>query len=91
MIGKLEKQTSMFGAQALQRQVYVSGRVKSMNESVYYNIDAIHSAINENQQICFRYFDYDIQKKKVFRHDGAIYQVSPYALLCSDENYYLTA
>lgn len=91
LIGKLERQTSMFGAQTLQRQVYVAGRVKSMNESVYYNIDAIHSAINENQQICFRYFDYDIQRQKVFRHGGAVYQVSPYALLCSDENYYLTA
>lgn len=91
LIRKLEQQTSVFGAQALQRQVFVAGWVKTMNESVYYNIDAIHNAINENKQITFRYFDYNIQREKVFRHDGAVYQVSPYALLCSDENYYLTA
>ena len=55
LIEKLEQQTSIYGAQALQRQVYVAGRVKSMNESVYYNIDAIHKAIGENRQITFRF------------------------------------
>ena len=91
LIHKLEQQTSAYGAQTLQRQVFVAGRVKSMNESVYYNIDAIHNAINEKRQITFRYFDYNICGRKVLRHNGAIYQMSPYALLCSDENYYLTA
>lgn len=91
LIHKLEQQTSAYGAQTLQRQVFVAGRVKSMNESVYYNIDAIHNAINEKRQIIFRYFDYNIHGRKVLRHDGAVYQMSPYALLCSDENYYLTA
>ena len=91
LIEKLERQTSVYGAQALQRQVFVAGRVKSMNESVYYNIDAIHQAIGDNRQITFRYFDYDQNLKKVFRHNGEQYRVSPYALLRSDENYYLTA
>lgn len=91
LIEKLERQTSVFGAQALQRQVFVTGRVKSMNESVYYNIDAIHQAIGDNRQIAFRYFDYDQHLKKVFRRGGERYRVSPFALLRSDENYYLTA
>jgi predicted DNA-binding transcriptional regulator YafY len=91
LIEKLERQTSVYGAQALQRQVFVAGRVKSMNESVYYNIDAIHQAIGENRQITFQYFDYDRKLRRVFRHGGALYRVSPYALLRSDENYYLTA
>lgn len=81
LIEKLERQTSIYGAQTLQRQVFVAGRVKSMNESVYYNIDAIHKAIGENRQITFRYFDYDQNLKKVFRHNGKRYRVSPYALL----------
>ena len=51
----------------------------------------IINAINEKRQITFRYFDYNICGRKVLRHNGAIYQMSPYALLCSDENYYLTA
>ena len=77
LIHKLEQQTSTYGAQTLQRQVFVAGRVKSMNESVYYNIDAIHNAINEKRQITFRYFDYNIHGRKVLRHNGTIYQMSP--------------
>ena len=91
LIEKLERQTSIYGAQTLQRQVFVAGRVKSMNESVYYNIDAIHKAIGENRQITFRYFDYDMHRNKVFRREGRRYAVSPYGLIWNSENYYLVA
>lgn len=36
LIKKIESLASIYDAQLLQRQVYVRGRVKSMNESVYY-------------------------------------------------------
>ena len=39
LIKKLENLASVYDAQLLERQVYVRGRVKSMNESVYYNVD----------------------------------------------------
>ncbi|MBQ3090276.1 MAG: WYL domain-containing protein [Oscillospiraceae bacterium] len=91
LIEKLEKLTSRHQGQELQRQVFVAGRIKSMNESVYYTIDAIHQAISENRQITFQYFRYAPDRQKVLRHDGKVYQVSPYALLRSDENYYLVA
>ena len=42
---------SEYEAQKLQRQVYVSGRKKTMNESIYYTVDAIHNAISENKKI----------------------------------------
>ena len=61
-----------------------------MNEAVLYSIDAIHEAIAQNRQITFRYFDYDVNKQKVFRHGGKRYQVSP-ARCCAAMSYYLVA
>ncbi len=91
LIKKLESLCSRHQAVALQRQVFVSGRVKTMNEAVLYSIDAIHEAIGCNRQISFRYFDYNVKKEKVFRHNGKVYEVSPVGLLRSDESYYLVA
>ncbi len=91
LIKKIEKLASVYQAQLLQRQVYVANRIKQMNESIYYNVDEIHSGISQNRQIRFRYFMYSVDKKKQYRHDGAFYQVSPFALAWDDENYYLVA
>ena len=91
LIKKLEQLCSRWQAAALQRQVYVSGRDKTMNEAVLYTIDAIHTAIGGGRMLSFRYFDYDVQKAKVFRKEGAAYEVSPVGLLRSDERYYLVA
>ncbi len=91
LIRKIETLASCYDAQRLQRQVYVAGRVKTMNESIYYNVDAIHAGISENRQIRFRYFEYTVKKERRFRRDGAYYVVSPYALTWSDDNYYMVA
>jgi len=91
LIAKLEKLTSAHQARQLRRQIYVSGRVKTMNESIYYNVDRIHSAISADRIITFRYFVYDRKKEKVYRHDGEEYQVSPCGLVWDNENYYLVA
>ena len=91
LISKLEALTSVGEARQLQRQVYVLNRVKTMNESIYYNVDGIHAAIADGKQIRFRYFDYDVRKEKVYRRSGGDYQVSPFALTWAEENYYLVA
>ncbi len=91
LIGKIEELTSQGQARQLQRQVYVQSRIKTMNESIYYNVDSIHSAIGEDKQISFRYFDYSVEKERVYRRSGARYRVSPYALTWDDANYYLLA
>ena len=91
LIRKIESFASKYEAQSLQRQVYVSGRVKTMNESIYYNVDKIHAAIGENKKIAFKYFEYDRDKNKVYRRDGRKYVLSPLALTCSNDNYYLVA
>ena len=91
LISKLEALTSVGEARQLQRQVYVLNRIKTMNESIYYNVDGIHTAIAHGNQIRFRYFDYDVHKEKVYRRGGGDYQVSPFALTWAEENYYLVA
>ena len=89
LIKKLEKLVSKYDAMKLQRQVYVSGRIKTMNESIYYTIDAIHHAISENKKIKFQYFQWNVKKEMELRHDGAFYHISPWGLSWDDENYYL--
>ncbi|MEA4993285.1 MAG: WYL domain-containing protein [Oscillibacter sp.] len=89
LIHKLEHLTSTHEAQLLQRQVYLPGRIKSMNESIYYSVDAIHRAIAQNCQISFAYFSYTLTKERSYRRSGQPYQISPWALTWDDENYYL--
>ncbi len=89
LLKKIEKLASVHEAKQIHRQVYITNRVKSMNERIYINVDAIHRAITEGKQISFKYFDYNIGKKKKYR-DG-LRVCSPYALSWDDERYYLIA
>ena len=89
LIKKLEKLVSKYDAQKLQRQVYVSGRIKTMNESIYYTVDAIHNAISENKKIRFQYYQWNVKKEMELRHGGAWYHISPWGLSWHGENYYL--
>ena len=89
LIKKIEGLASVYDAQLLQRQVYVRNRVKSMNESVYYNVDEISGAISRDRIIRFNYFEFDVNKQRRYRHDGKVYEISPFALMWDDENYYM--
>lgn len=95
LIKKMESLTSTYEAQALQRQVYVVNRVKTMNESIYYNVDKLYTAIYKDKKIWFRYTDWTVdftsstRIKRQVRKNGMRYVVSPWALTWSNENYYL--
>lgn len=89
LIKKLEGFASRHQAKELHRQVYVQGRIKTMNESIYYNVDKIHQAIGINVQIKFQYYQWNIKKEMELRHNGAFYYISPWELIWDDENYYL--
>lgn len=91
LIKKIENLASMYDGQLLQRQVFVTNRVKSMNESIYYTVDVISDAITQNRKIRYQYFEYTVSKERVARHGGAFYEVSPFALIWDDENYYMLA
>lgn len=91
LIKKLESMVSRYQAKQLNRQVFTAGRIKTMNESIYYNIDTIHEAISTDCQIRFKYFKWDLQKKMKLRKEGDWFQVSPWVLLWDNEYYYLIA
>ena len=91
LIAKIEKQASKYQAKELHRQVYVANRVKTDYESVYYNIDDINLAINEDSQIEFDYFEWNLDKEMVMRENGHKSEISPWALMWDDENYYMVA
>ncbi len=91
LISKIEKLAGPYEGKRLQRQVYVVGRVKAENESIYYNIDQIHKAIQDNAPITFTYLKWNSKKELEPRRDGKRYEVSPWALTWKDENYYLIA
>ena len=89
LIKKIGSLASVHDAKLLNRQVYVKNRIKTMNESIYYNVDEIHRGIAENKKIRFHYFEYTVQKQRRFRREGAWYVISPFSLGWDDENYYL--
>lgn len=91
LIKKIEGLASTHQAKELQRQVYVANRIKTDCESIYYNIDDLNMAINQNSQIEFEYYEWNLEKKMVLRPNGQKTGISPWALMWDDENYYMVA
>lgn len=91
LISKLAAFISPGQKSILKRQLYVDKRAKASNESIIRNVDGIFTAITDGRQIVFRYFDYSPAKKKIHRHAGQIYKVSPYDMLWNNDFYYFTA
>jgi len=91
LISRLEKLGSVQQATQLRRQVWVRGRIKTMNESVFHTVDQINEAMESDSKILFQYFTWDRAKSRVLRRNGDRYAISPWALLLDNENYYLLA
>ena len=91
LITKLKKFVSEYQGKTLQRQVFIDDRVKTMNESVFYNVDEVYNAINTNKKIRFKYYKWDINKKLVPKKNGDWFVLSPWGLTWMDENYYMIA
>lgn len=91
LVSRLQKQVSKHEAKELNRNLIIGNRIKSNNEGIYYNVDTINKAINDNKKVGFKYFDYSLGNEITYRHEGEIYEVSPYTLMWNEENYYLVA
>jgi predicted DNA-binding transcriptional regulator YafY len=89
LIRKINALASEPQANQLVRQVYVTNRLKTVNEKIYYSVDMLHKAIADKRKITFRYYDYDIAKQPKFRKNGLKYTTVPCVLIWDDENYYL--
>ena len=88
LIGKLGQLTSEAQDMSLNRHIYMAGTAKPDNETIYYSVDAIQTAIQKKCRISFQYYDYTPQKEKVLKHGGGRYQFSPYALIRNRDFYY---
>lgn len=86
---KLKAKASRFDRVLLERRCYVPNRVRSMNDKIFYSLDDLHIAIANDCQITFRYFYFTPKKERAYYKKT--YSASPYALLWSDNNYYLLA
>ena len=89
LIKKLCQQCNRYDESLMHRDVVIDRRVKSMNETIYYNVDAIQEAISKGVQITFRYFDWNIDGTRRYRDRD--YLASPYGLCQDNENCYLLA
>lgn len=89
LIKKIKSFVSEYQANQIQRQVFVHGRIKTMNESIYYIVDEIHNAIEHNKKIKFRYFSWQPDKSQYILNKGEWFVVSPWALTWDDEYYYM--
>lgn len=86
---KLASFASVNQREELDRHIYATNRVKSSNEAIYYSVDTINEAISKRKKITFQYIDYDGDKKRVLKHDGETYELSPYALFWNEDYYYV--
>jgi len=89
LIRKINGLASVHQADQLVRQVYVTNRLKAVNENIYYSVDILHNAISTKHKVSFRYFDYDLSKQRHFRKNNEKYVTIPCFMVWDDENYYL--
>lgn len=89
LIEKLGNLLSRYDSGYLRRQVFINNRVKTMNESIYYNVDAIYEGIRQNRQITFYYWNWNVKKEMAYKHNGEKYRISPWFLQWENEKYYL--
>lgn len=88
LIKKLTALTSKGQATELKRHLYTANRIKPDNEAIYYIVDELNTAISKRIRVQFKYLEYNADKKKVFRNNGELYEISPFALLWNEDHYY---
>lgn len=94
----LDKISALAGSkrgEVLKSNITKFSTVKSTNESIYYVIDKIVEAIEENKKITFNYFDYGLKREKIFRksrkdpNKDKLYFVNPVETVFNNDQYYL--
>lgn len=91
LVNEIAKLGSMQLADDLRKRIHVEGRIRSQNESVFYNLDAIQRAITAKKKVEFQYFKHDEAKNRVLQHNGEKYCETPVQLVYMDDCYYLIA
>lgn len=91
LIDKIKSQMSVCQAEKIEHQVYVDNRVKCNNEEIYYNIDLLNKSIENKNQVRLAYVRCQINEDLRPQKQERIFTVNPYALIWSNDHYYLVA
>lgn len=89
LIGKVTGLISPHQGESLRRSLFVDGKVKTGNEAVYCAVDILHTAIQQQKTVMFKYIEYTPQKKKRYKHGGRVYVLSPYDMVWNSDAYYV--
>lgn len=89
LVKKLGSLASIHSADSIRRNIDCEGRIKSENEKIYFIVDAINQAINENKKISFQYFCYNVRKEKRLNNNGEPYVITPLHLVWNGDYYYM--
>ena len=89
LIEKIEKSLSKYQREALAKQVYINNRNKTNNEQIYYIIDELYRAIEEEKRVRVSYRKRRTEICGESKFEERIITVNPYALIWSDDHYYL--
>ena len=89
MIRRLVDLASPSDTEILKPSILVSENIKAKNNLIFINVQSIKEGIETNRKIQFQYFNYNLEKKKVYRHDGEVYIISPYATIWMNDRYYV--
>ena len=89
LVDKIAELAGSRKAEAIKQNVVAFNTVKSPNEDIFGTVAIITQALESGKKIEYQYFDYDLDKHRVFRKDDKIYKVNPVATIFSDDKYYL--
>ena len=89
LIQKLTSLASKHEGKELTAKIFTADRIKADNEKIFLITDIVSQAIEQERKISFQYYDYLPTKEKVLKRSGEVYIISPYALIWSDDRYYL--
>lgn len=89
LVQKIESFASEKQAKILHSQVYVDNRPKCKNEEIYYTISLLDEAISAKVKVNFTYTKRRITEEFKTAKEEKSFTVSPYALIWSDDHYYL--
>ncbi len=88
LIEKLQKLNNIYSEKIINDVGIYKSCAKTLNRDIFYNIEVIQKCIKEKKKISFTYCIYDLNKKLVPKREEK-YIVSPYGIVCTNENYYL--
>ena len=89
LVEKIESFASDKQAKVLHSQVYVDNRPKCKNEEIYYTISLLDEAITKGVKVTFTYTRRKITEEFKTATEEKSFKVSPYALIWSDDHYYV--